>query len=376
MIRLSKPDIRPEDIARAVAVLDSGMLVQGPQVEAFERGLAAFAGLPHAVAVSSGTAALHLAFKALGIGPGDTVIVPAFTFPATANAVEVLGAKTALCEVDERTYVATPEALADTIASLRDRRLKAVVVVHEFGFPARIAEIASLCRRHRLGLVEDAACALGTLADGRHPGFHGDAACFSFHPRKAITTGEGGAVLTRRADIAEKVKALRNHGIVNGPAGIDFHDAGWNYRLTDFQAALALGQLERFPEELARRRELAATYRSSLERVPGVSLPRMVPGHSLQSFMVVLDEALSRDRIMSALRDGGVQTNLGAQALNCLAYYRQRYGWNADTCPVATRLYRSGLVLPLYGSLPAGEVRRIGELLQRLLPAAGQGGVP
>lgn len=373
MIPLAKPDIREEDIARAVKVLRSGMLVQGSHVAVFENRLAAFADLPHAVVVSSGTAALHLALKALHIGPGDTVIVPAFTFPATANVVENLGATTALCDVEESTYVVTPEAVAARISSLKNQRAKAVMVVHEFGCPARIAEIASICRNNGLLLIEDAACALGTVADGRHPGFYGDAACLSFHPRKAITTGEGGAILTQRKDVAEKVLSLRNHGIVNGPTGIDFQDAGLNYRLTDFQAALATGQIERFDDEIVRRHELVSLYQSRLASVSGMSLPQIPPGHSLQSFMVVLNGSVSRNRMISAMLEGGVQTNLGAQALNCLAYYRQRYGWGPDTCPVATLLYHQGLVLPLYGLLKDGDVERICELLQSLGPIQTEG---
>ncbi len=367
MIRLSKPDLRDEDIARAVAVLRSGLLVQGENVAAFERKLEAFAQLPHAVAVSSGTAALHLALKALGIGPGDTVLAPAFTFPATANVIEALGAETALCDVDPGCYVVTPEALAERIAALKNRRLKAVMVVHEFGCPARIAEIADLCRQEKLLLVEDAACAFGTVADGHHPGFYGDAACLSFHPRKAITTGEGGAVLTRRAEVAEQVARLRNHGIVRMPAGLDFQEAGLNYRLTDFQAALALGQLDRFADELARRRELAELYRRELLGVPGLVLPDVPAGHSLQSFMVVLADSISRDPVVAALREAGIETNLGAQALNCLTYYRQKYGLDEQACPVAARLYRSGLALPLYGALTPSQARGVAAQLRTVL---------
>ena len=363
MIRLSKPDLRDEDIARAVDVLRSGMLVQGENVAAFERKLEAFADLPHAVAVSSGTAALHLALKALDIGPGDTVLAPAFTFPATANVIEARGAETALCDVEPGSYVVAPEAVAERISALRDRRLKAVMVVHEFGYPARVAELADICRRNGLALIEDAACALGTVADGRHPGYFGDLACFSFHPRKAITTGEGGAVLTRRKDIADRIISLRNHGIAYSPDGMDFQDAGLNYRLTDFQAALALGQIDRFGDELARRRELAAIYQRELAAVPGLTLPLRPEGHSLQSYMAVLDADISRKELIAALLDCGIQTNLGAQALNCLSYYRRKYGLDENSCPVATRLYRSGLVLPLYGALSASQISLISEQL-------------
>ncbi len=370
MIRLSKPDIRDEDIARAVEVLRSGMLVQGANVVAFEKKLAAFADLPHVVTVSSGTAALHLVLKALNIGPGDTVIAPAFTFPATANVIETVGAETILCDVDATSYVVTPEAIAACISSLKSKRIKAVMVVHEFGYPARIAEIADICRQHQLLLIEDAACAMGTVADGRHPGFYGDAACFSFHPRKAITTGEGGAVMTQQWDIAEKIISLRNHGIHYSQEGMDFREAGLNYRLTDFQAALALGQIERFSHELERRRELASLYQSELEHTAGLTLPDIPIGHSLQSFMVTLDAGISRKELIHALHESDIQANLGAQALNCLTYYKQKYGLNESFCPVASHLYRSGLVLPLYGALAAVDIKKVCTTLRIALGCA------
>lgn len=367
MINLAKPDIRDEDIARAVAVIKSGMLVQGQNVKMFEQKLAAFADLPHAVAVSSGTAALHLTLKALGIGRGDTVLVPAFTFPATANAVEVLGAQTAVCDVDRASYVVTPEEIERRIADLGDQHLKAVMVVHEFGYPVRIAEIADLCNKHGLLLIEDAACALGTVADGRHPGYFSDAACFSFHPRKAITTGEGGAVITHRVEIADKITSLRNHGMIYGADGIAFCEAGLNYRLTDFQAALALGQLDRFGDELTKRSNLAQNYLKALDRVSGLTLPVIPDGHSLQSFMVVLDAAISRKSVIDGLLSSGIQTNLGAQALNCLDCYQRQYDIKETTCPIATQLYRSGLVLPMHGSLTAADIERVCVKLQELL---------
>lgn len=367
MIRLSRPDIREEDIARAVEVLRSGMLVQGDNVAAFERKLCAFADLPHAVVVSSGTAALHLTLKALGIGPGDIVIAPAFTFPASANVIEMVGAETVLCDVDATSYVATPEVIAERIAGLKGKPVKAVMVVHEFGYPARIAEIAEICRKNKILLIEDAACALGTVADGKHPGFYGDAACFSFHPRKAITTGEGGAVLTRNRELAEKIMALRNHGICHTPDGMDFQDAGLNYRLTDFQAALALGQIDRFGAELARRRELGALYQSELRHLKGLTLPDIPTGHSLQSFMIVLDSHISRKELIAALLESGIQTNLGAQALNCLTYYRRKYRLNEESNPVATKLYRAGLVLPLYCALTSAEIENVCDMLHALL---------
>ncbi len=380
MIQLSKPNLTEDDIARAVKVLRSGKLVQGQNVAEFERKLEAFTELPNAVAVSSGTAALHLAIKVFGIGPGDTVIVPAFTFPATANVVEAVGAESAFCDVDPLTYVVSPETIAARVAHLQGKRLRAVIVVHEFGYPARIAEISRICRRNSLVLIEDAACALGTIADGKHPGYYGDAACLSFHPRKAITTGEGGAVLTSCEEVAEKITALRNHGIVHSDTGMDFRDAGLNYRLTDFQAALALGQLDRFPDELLRRRVLAEVYRKHLSDIGGLTLPEIPDGHSLQSFMVTLAASVSRNQLITTLLDNGIQTNLGAQALNCLIYFKRKYGLHEDSCPVASRLYHSGLVLPLYGVLTETEIdrvcRNISESLWRTHDVEGEDWAP
>lgn len=367
MIRLSKPDIREEDIARAIEVLRSGMLVQGDNVLAFEEKLGAFANLPYVVAVSSGTAALHLVLKALNIGHGDIVIAPAFTFPATVNVIEAVGAETALCDVDATSYVVTPDGIIECLNRLIGKPVKAVMVVHEFGYPACIAEIAEICRKNKLLLIEDAACALGTVADGKHPGFYGDAACFSFHPRKAITTGEGGAVMTRHRELSDKITALRNHGIYYGQEGMDFRDAGLNYRLTDFQAALALGQIERFRDELHQRYLLAAFYQNKLRNLSGLTLPDIHSGHSLQSFMVMLDMVISRKELIADLIENDIQTNLGAQALNCLTYYQRKYGLNEESYPVATRLYRSGLVLPLYGRLTLDQIEYICTTLRQLL---------
>jgi perosamine synthetase len=367
LIRLASPDIRQEDIDRLVKVLQSGELVQGKAVEAFEESLIAFSGIPCCAVVSSGTAALHLALLALGIGPGDSVLVPAFTFPATANVVESIGASVILCDVDPDTYVATPELIEAVLSSPQGQNIRAIMLVHEFGYPARVEEIASLARKYGIKLIEDAACALGTVADNHHPGFFGDVACFSFHPRKAITTGEGGALLSRDADLIGHVKRLRNHGIQLCDGRLDFTDAGLNYRLTNFQAALGIGQLERFHAELDARHRLADIYRTELAEVHEIALPAYHPGHSWQSFMLVIMVPSGRDQVRARMLEGGVECNLGAQALNCLTYYRKKYDLSESSCPNATLLYRHGLVLPLYGKLNPEEIRFICAALKRAL---------
>ena len=359
MIRLAVPDIQEADIARVVEVLRSGNLVQAGEVAGFEQALAEFTGIEHGAAVSSGSAALHLALLSLHIHPGDAVIIPAFTFPATANVVEAVGAEVVLCDVDPRTYVMTPEALSACIQRHGKGNLKAVIVVHEFGYPARMAEICALARKNNLRVIEDAACALGTTSDGTHVGAFGDLGCFSFHPRKAVTTGEGGLVVSRDRALIEAVKELRNHGMRVTGSTRDFVVAGLNYRMTEFQAALGVGQLVRFPQQIRDRRNLVECYQDLLHDDPRVTLPASDSGHSWQTFMVTLGLGQNRDDVITALAEQGIQASLGAQAINCLSYYRGRYGWGPDSCPVAARLYSHGLALPLHGRMIEADVRQV-----------------
>ncbi len=370
MIKLTSPDIRPEDIQRAVAVLESGNLVQGATVEAFEHALCAFTGIEHCAVVSSGTSALHLAVLALGIGRGDGVLVPAFTFPAPANVVEAAGARTILCDVDPTTYVATPESVAAALEASRDLNVRAIILVHEFGYPAQVRAIAELAARRGIKLIEDAACALGTVADGHHPGYFGNIACLSFHPRKALTTGEGGALLSREEEIIATTKKLRNHGMGMQDGGIDFFAAGLNYRMTEFQAALGLSQIGRFMQELDRRRSLAAKYRKLLAKRSLMVLPSDNAGHSWQTFMVVLDDTIERHEVIDRLRAKGIQSNLGAQALHRLAYFREKYAYRVESFPVARRLYDAGLALPFYGGLESKDVETVVHSLSSVLAEA------
>lgn len=369
MIRLASPDIRDEDIDRLLAVIRSGELVQGKAVEEFEHAIRDFSSIPYCAAVSSGTAALHLALLALGIGRGDGVIVPAFTFPATANAVERVGASVVLCDVAPSSYVATPEAIEAALCANDGQSIKAIILVHEFGFPAKVAQISEIAKRHGVRLIEDAACALGTIADGYHPGEYSDVACLSFHPRKAITTGEGGALLSRDASFIDDIRRLRNHGITLRENRLDFTEAGLNYRLTNFQAALGIGQMSRFKDELISRKELASRYQERLSGCSWVTLPEYSLYHSWQSFMILVGD-MSRDQLKARLLERGIESNLGAQALNCLTYYREKYRVGEQSCPVATRLYQQGLVLPLYGKLNIEQIDVICDQLKAICDGA------
>lgn len=367
MIKLASPDIRNEDIERVVEVLQSGNLVQGAYVKKLEDQIIEYTDTPYCSLLSSGTAALHISLMALGIGRGDAVIVPAFTFPATANVVEVIGAEVVLCDVDLHSYVVNPGALEQTIVQNKTKNIKAVIVVHEFGYPAEIKEIAGICKKHGLFLIEDAACAFGTIANGHHPGFYSDMACYSFHPRKAITTGEGGAVMSSNQNLIEKVKCLKNHGIEYTNGSMDFIAAGLNYRMTDFQAALAIGQLNRFDDELAKRARLVTRYYDLLKDRKNIGLPAYHANHSWQSFMITLPEEADRTAVIEELAENGIQTNLGAQAINCLTYYKNKYGFNSNTAPNASYLYTKGLVLPLYGKLNETDIAFICSELKKIV---------
>ncbi len=370
-VRLAAPDIQAGDLERALRCIQSGNLVQGPQVAEFEQKIAGYTGLPHCAVVSSGTAALHLALLALQVPAGASVIVPAFTYPATANVVEIIGARTVLCDVEPGSYVLSARTLQQAFDGCPQGSVAAVMPVHEFGYPVQIAEIARICRERGARVIEDAACAFGTQADGGHPGLHGDLACLSFHPRKAVTTGEGGAVLARDAALMERVRDLRNHGMrVNGISR-EFVLAGLNYRMTDFQAALGIGQIGRFARELDDRRALAAVYCRELAGQSQLELPQLPPGHALQTFMVVLADAIDRDAVASGMREHGIECGPAAQALNCLQYFRERYGLRPEHFPVATRLYRQGLALPMHGRVSPQDVSRVCARLHDVLASSG-----
>lgn len=367
MIKLASPDIRETDINRVVEVLKSENLVQGKYVSELENKLAEFTRIANCTVVSSGTAALHLALTALGIKVGDYVIVPAFTFPATANVVENLGANVILCDVEPKSYVATPEVIEEAIKQNLDKPIKAVIIIHEFGYPARIKEIATIAKKYDLILIEDAACALGTIADGYHVGHYSDAACFSFHPRKGITTGEGGAIISNNRELIDYIKIFRNHGVKTINGKIEFNAAGLNYRMTDFQASLAVGQFNRFSKEIAKRKKLVEYYYDYLANEQLISIPKNNEGHSWQSFMIVVDERVHRDDLIEKMLNNGVQTNLGAYSLNCLHYFRHKYDLDEHSFPIATKLYKQGLVLPIYGKLKASDIHLICEKLRAVL---------
>lgn len=359
MIRVIVPEIGEEEVAAVAAVLRTGFLVQGQQVQRFERMVADYVGVRHAVAVSSGTAALHLALVALGVGPGDEVIVPDFTFPATANVVELLGATPVLVDIDPATFNLAVDQLEPAFTA----RTKALMPVHLFGQPADMDPILQLAAAHGVAVVEDAACALGAFYKGRACGSLGAVGCFSFHPRKVITTGEGGMLVTDDDALADRLRLLRNHGMARIDGQTAFTLAGFNYRLTEFQGALGTVQMGKIEAILARRTALAQLYDTALAAVPGVHCPAAIPGarHTWQSYVILLDESLDRDAVMAALREDGIETTIGTYAVSAQPHYTGR----SATLPGSLRAFHCGLCLPLHGQMSPADIEIVADSLRR-----------
>ena len=364
MIRLSKPYITEDCVNNVVSVLRSGNLIQGENVKALEEKTKNYLNVNYAVAVSNGTAALHLALLALGIGPDDEVIVPAFTFPATANVVECVGAKTILVDISLDDFCINPSLMEKAITP----KTRAIIPVHEFGQAAQIDVIMAIAKKYKLKVIEDAACALGTEFRNRKAGSFGDIGCFSLHPRKAITSGEGGIIVTNDADIAHSLMVLRNHGIESKDGTIDFIAAGYNYRMTDFQAALCLPQFDLIEGIIEKRIRQAKFYDDNLKNNVNITTQYIFPERRMvyQTYHILLDEKIDRNMIISCLKEKQIETNYGANALNVLSYYSKKYGYKQTDCPNASFANKQGLALPMGMHLQENELEKISYELKSL----------
>lgn len=373
-IPVSRPWLGAAEEAQVLEVLRSGWLTRGPKVGEFERRLAQFLGVEHAIAVNSGTAALHLALAALGAGPGDAVIIPDFTFPATANAVRHCGAEPILVDVELETFNLSLEALQaflgtkaePTRQGLRWRhtgyRIRFIVPVHLFGLPVPMDPIRELAETHGLTVVEDAACALGARDGTRLCGTIGDVGCFSFHPRKVITTGEGGLVVTGDAGVAERVRSLRNHGMNVHDGKAAFTAVGYNYRMSDVHAAIGVAQMESLDFILRRHAEIAAWYDERLDTAPGLQRPKRSAGRIYQAYVVWLEGNDRRDRILAGLRESGIECVLGTYAISAQPAFK-----GLTRCLNSVRAQEGSLALPLHPGLDEATVDRVCTHLRRLL---------
>lgn len=351
MIRLAVPSIEEDDLLAVREALASGYLVQGPRVAQFEREVAGYVGAKHAVAVTNCTSALLLALMALEVGAGDRVAVTAYSWPATANAIALCGAEPVFVDVDPETFNMSPSSLEE---ALKRERVKAVLPVHAFGCMADMPQILAAAKRHGLPVVEDAACALGAELDGRRAGAWGVMGCFSFHPRKAITTGEGGMIATDDDALARRLRALRNHGQDPEVASPDFIMPGHNMRLTEFQAALGSSQLGKIERIIERRRAHASLYDALLAGTV-LRSPRALAGsrHVYQSYVISLppEVAPHRAAIISTLRERGIETTIGTYHMPLTSYFRRWGDFKPGDFPATDGVSARAMSLPMYEGL-------------------------
>jgi len=375
-------------------VLDSGWVAQGPKVVEFEKAVAAHEGVRYGIATTSCTTALHLALIALGAKEGMDVIAPSFTFVATVNAIKMTGAEPVLVDVLQDTYNIDPDGIAELLESKYVKEgsqyvnrsngnvLWGIVAVHQFGLCADMPRINRIASEHGLRVLEDAACAIGAKIGDIHQGGFGNVSCLSFHPRKSISTGEGGMALTDDEELAKRMRTLRSHGASvsadqrhagRGFLLPEFNEVGYNYRMTDIQAAIGLAQVGKLDWMLAERSRRADLYTQLiLGHVPFL-IPPVVPSgytHSYQSYVCLLDpKALGiegiercgefRNELLAALEEQGIATRQGTHAVHLLGYYRENYGYKPEDLPAAYACDRLSITLPLYVQMTDEDQARV-----------------
>ncbi len=377
VIQISQPSTGEEEWQATREPLMSGWLTQGPQVAQFEAAFAARHGVRHALATTSCTTALHLILAAMGIGPGDEVIVPAFTWIATANVVLYCGATPVFADVERDTYNIDPADVARRLSP----RTKAVIAVHLFGLCVDMDALRRVVPAH-VAIIEDAACASGASYKGVAVGGLATAAAFSFHPRKSITTGEGGMLTTNDAQLAHTANMLRNHGAEiseeqrhRGPRPYllaEFNLLGFNYRMTDLQGAVGLVQLAKLDQFIVERDRWAAWYCDELASVPWLRMPaRPVDGsHAWQAFVVYVDAERAprpRNDVMEQLQRAGVSTRPGTHAVHMLGYYRKRFGLAPHDYPGARDCDACTMAIPLHNRMSADDYRHVVDAIRKVL---------
>jgi len=367
-IPLARPYFAPSDFGPVERVLRSGRLTQGPAVKEFERQIAEYVGVKHGVATSSGSTALDLAMTCVGVRAGDEVIVPDFAFPATASSVIHCGGAPVFVDIEQPGFNIDPSQVRKAISD----NTRAIVVVHAFGHPAKIDEILRIARQHHVKVIEDAAGALGASFRGGKVGGFGDIACLSFHPRKIITTGEGGMLLTNDSELAELALSLRNHGIVRREGKTTFVRPGFNYRMSDIPASLGLAQLRKIEWRITEARKLARRYSSFLEGIEGITCPSEETGivHTYQTYCVMVD-SLKRDAIIGMLASKGIETQVGYYALHLQDAFRGLR--RAGSLENSTRAFTSSLALPMYIGLRKRDQRLVADALIGAVKALVEG---
>jgi perosamine synthetase len=375
-IRLAGPSFDQSEMDLLQECLSSGWVTQGPFTERFEDLVAELHGARHAMATTSCTAALHLATAALGLGPGDEVIVPAFTWVTSAHCAEYVGAKAVFADVDPLSYNIDPEAFEAAITP----QTRAVVVVHLFGLAADMDRILAIARKHDIRVIEDAACAIGSKWRDQYVGVLGDVGCFSFHPRKVVTTGEGGMVLTNSDDIAGSVRSLRNHGSTglphqdeedHGPWTMTtFNRLGFNLRLSDIQAAVGVAQMAKLDALLDERRRIASRYNERLREFQQYQTPDAagdVSGHSYQSYVIRIAGAdrARRNAVMTALASKNIESRPGTHAVHKLGYYAEKYNLKPEGFPNAAICEDTTITLPIFPGMTEDQQDQVVAVLSK-----------
>jgi len=376
-IPITKPALGEEEARAPFESIKSGWVTQGPKVAAFEQAVAGYVGAKHGIATTSCTTGLHLALASIGVGPGDEVIVPSFTFIASPNAILYTGATVVFCEIDPRTYNADPEDVERRVT----KRTKAIMPVDQIGLSCDIDAINEIAERHGVDVVEDAAPTIGGTYKGRRVGSNAHQTVFSFHPRKVITTGEGGMITTDDDALADKARKLRAHAM--SVSDLDRHKAdrvileeyeelGFNYRMSDIQASIGLVQLRRLDELLRIRRAKAERYDQELAEIRGVEVPYVPPyaEHTYQSYCLRLTKAASVDRedLMTRLLRRGIATRRGVMASHLEQVYRDRVG--AVSLPVTEEAARTTMLIPLFAAMTDDEQTYVIEALREELGPA------
>lgn len=374
MIPIAKPYLTKDEAQAAYDTILTGWTTQGPKVQEFEEKFADYTGAKYAVAVSNCTTALHLSMIVAGIGPGDEVICPSMSYIATANSVQYVGATPVFAEVQPATYNLDPVDAERRITS----KTKAILLVHQIGMPADIDAFQGLCDRYNLKLIEDAACAAGTAYKGRKIGSHSELVCFSFHPRKVISTGDGGMITTNREDYYNRLKLLRQHGMsvndrvrhqANKIIFEDHVEVGYNYRMTDIQAAVGIKQLEKLDWIVEERRKIAASYYEAFKNINFIRLPLEGEGYysNYQSFSIYLEPTspIDRNSLMQELLDRGIASRRGIMNTHRETAYKSSY--LNTVLPISEDLQNRSIILPLYVPMEEDEIQYIINVFSEIL---------
>ena len=374
-VEFYKHNLDDDDIARLIAVCKGVFLTTGQQTGEFEDAFAAYFGARHAIGVTSCTAAIHLALLALGVGPGDEVITTPMTFAATANCILYTGATPVFVDVEPETGLIDPEAVARAITP----RTKAVVPVHLYGLMANMRRLKAIADAAGVMLIEDCAHAIESERDGVRPAQLSHAACFSFYATKNITSGEGGAVVTNDEGVAQRIRVLRQHGMSASAADRysgayrhwDLEALGWKYNMTNLQAALLIGQLQRIDRLWAERERVAKRYEAAFAPVDGIAFPIVPDGaRSARHLFTIWVDPARRDQVLADLQTQGIGVAVNYRAVHLLTYYRTRFGFSRGAFPEAERIGDATVTLPLYPRLADSEVDYVAATVTSVIAGA------